>query len=83
LKNRQWKHISTGGYHNTTARCNRTDSGNLIFTGGSVTPTASGNILFSLAVLLHQPPVEICFHWWFSSHLIFFTGVIETASDNL
>jgi hypothetical protein len=36
LKNRQWKPISTGGYLNTTA------SGNYIFTGGSVTATASG-----------------------------------------
>jgi hypothetical protein len=32
--------------------CNRTASGNKIFTGGSVTPTASVNILFPLAVVL-------------------------------
>jgi hypothetical protein len=46
LGNRQWKHISTGGW------CNRTASENIISTGGSVTPTASGNILFPLAVVL-------------------------------
>jgi hypothetical protein len=55
LGNRQWKHISTGGYRNTTA------SGNRIF------PLAVGvteplvEIRFSLAVLLHQPPVEISY----------------------
>jgi hypothetical protein len=38
---------------------------NLISTGDSVTPTASGNILFPLAVVLSKPPVEICFHWRF------------------
>jgi hypothetical protein len=51
LKNRQWKPISTSGYLNTTS------SGNRIF------PLAVGvtgppvEIRFSLAVLLHQPPV--------------------------
>jgi hypothetical protein len=43
-------------------------------------------IRFSLAVLLHQPPVEIGFHWRFPSqaHLVFYwRAVTETASDNL
>jgi hypothetical protein len=35
-----------------------------ISTGGSLNTTASGNRVFPLAVVLHQPPVEISyFHW--------------------
>jgi hypothetical protein len=35
-----------------------------ISTGGYLNTTASGNRIFPLAVLLHQPPVEISyFHW--------------------
>jgi hypothetical protein len=45
--------------------CNRTTSENLISTGGSVTPTASVDILFPLTVVLREPPVEIGFHWRF------------------
>jgi hypothetical protein len=34
-----------------------------ISTGGYLYATASGNRVFPLAVRLHQPPVEIGFHW--------------------
>jgi hypothetical protein len=51
LKNRQWKHISTGGYLNTTA------SGNRIFPLAVGVTEPPVEIRFSLAVLLHQPPV--------------------------
>jgi hypothetical protein len=44
-----------------------TASGNYIFTGSSVTPIASVNILFPLAVGLREPLVEIGFHWRFPS----------------
>jgi hypothetical protein len=36
-----------------------------ISTGGYFNTTASGNRVFPRAVLLHQPPVEIGFHWRF------------------
>jgi hypothetical protein len=36
-----------------------------ISTGGYLNTTASGNRVFPLAVVLHQPPVEIGFHWRF------------------
>jgi hypothetical protein len=56
FKNRQWKHISTGGYRNTTA------SGNRIFplAVGVIEPlvkiiTANGN-MFPLAVPKPGPP---------------------------
>jgi hypothetical protein len=92
LKNRQWKPISTSGYVNTTA------SGNRIF------PLAVGvteplvEIRFSLAVRLHQPPVEIwrlCYdnrQWKYVSTggsqagpiwFFYCRAVTETASDNL
>jgi hypothetical protein len=51
LGNRQWKHISTGGSLNTTA----------ISTGGWCNRTAVEIILFLLAVVLREPPVEIRF----------------------
>jgi hypothetical protein len=36
-----------------------------ISTGGYLNTTASGNRVFTLTVLLHQPPVEIGFYWRF------------------
>jgi hypothetical protein len=36
-----------------------------MFPGGWCYTTASGNILFPLAVALRQPRVEIGFHWRF------------------
>jgi hypothetical protein len=86
LKTRQWKPISTGGYLN------------MIF------PLAVGvteplvEIRFSLAVRLHQPPVEIwrlCYdnrQWKYVSTggsqagpiwFFYCRAVTETASDNL
>jgi hypothetical protein len=93
LKNRQWKHISTGSYLNTTA------SGNRIFPLAVGVTEPPVETRFSLAVVLHQPPVEISYlhwrlcppveiglHWRFPSraHLVFYwRAVTETASDNL
>jgi hypothetical protein len=51
LKTHQWKPISTGGYLNTTA------SGNRIFPLAVGVTEPPVEIRFSLAVLLHQPPV--------------------------
>jgi hypothetical protein len=51
LKNRQWKPISTSGYLNTTA------NGNRIFPLAVGVTEPPVEIRFSLAVLLHQPPV--------------------------
>jgi hypothetical protein len=60
-----------------------------ISTGGYLNTTDSGNRVFPLAVLLHQPPVEIGFHWrlcyinrqW--KHPIFTGSCVKiTASGN-
>jgi hypothetical protein len=61
----------------------------LISTGGYLNTTASGNRVFPLGVVLHQPQVEIGFHWrlcctnrqW--KHLISTGGCVKiTASEN-
>jgi hypothetical protein len=55
-----------------------------ISTGGSLNPPASGNRIFPLAVLLHQPPVETRFSLAVLLHHPISTGgcVKITASGN-
>jgi hypothetical protein len=50
--------------------------------GGSVTPTASGNTLFTLSVVLREPLVEIGFHWGFLKPAVSDLGSINTHSSS-